>query len=102
MNLKELGNRIEKLRRERNLTQENVAFDLNISNTAYSKIERGETNVSFTRLTQIAGYFKIELADLLKEKPSPFNPTDIKQIAKDIEQIKTDISKIQRAFASAI
>ncbi|MDR0295078.1 MAG: helix-turn-helix domain-containing protein [Prevotellaceae bacterium] len=53
-NLEKYGDRIRLLRSEKKLTQENMANDLGISVTAYSKIERGKTNISMSRLKQIA------------------------------------------------
>jgi transcriptional regulator with XRE-family HTH domain len=53
-NLGKLGHRIRLLRIEKGLSQENMANDLGISLTAYSRIERGKTNISILRLEQIA------------------------------------------------
>ena len=50
MDLKQLGTTIMNVRRKLAKTQEAVAADLDISLTAYSKIERGETNLQFNRL----------------------------------------------------
>ena len=91
MELKELGNNIRRVRQERGLTQENVANDLDISLTAYTKIERGETNVSFRRLLQIADYFQIELSRLVSIYPLEEKTPFFKRMEKDLEQIKQDI-----------
>jgi transcriptional regulator with XRE-family HTH domain len=91
MNLKKLGNNIFIVRRSLGLTQEEVAFNLNISSTSYAKIERGETNVPFLRLVQIADYFKIDIVDLVKQK----DKTYFNDILSNIEQIKKDINSIQ-------
>jgi transcriptional regulator with XRE-family HTH domain len=91
MNLKKLGNNISAVRRSLGLTQEDVAFSLNISSTSYAKIERGETNVPFLRLVQIAEYFKIELVDLVKHNDNFY----LKDLISDIKQIKKDVNSIQ-------
>ena len=73
MDLIQLGKNISALRRAQHLTQEDVAFELNITNVSYSRIERGITDVSFNRLLQIAQilekngeeYMVLKLYDML-------------------------------------
>jgi transcriptional regulator with XRE-family HTH domain len=60
-----IGDNIKKLRELRNYTQEVMAEKLNISQNAYSKIERGETDVSFSRLVQISQVLEVNLLDLI-------------------------------------
>jgi transcriptional regulator with XRE-family HTH domain len=60
-----LGQKIRKLRELRNLKQEVMAEKLGISQTAYSKMERDETDVSYERLEQIAKALEISVQDLL-------------------------------------
>lgn len=45
-----IGQNIRQERVKRNLSQENLAEMLKISLTAYSKIERGITDINFSRL----------------------------------------------------
>ena len=66
MNLKSLGNKIRIIRTQRGLNQYNMADELQISDVAYSKIERGLTNVSITRLSQIANCLNISLSQLVE------------------------------------
>ncbi|MDR2448795.1 MAG: helix-turn-helix transcriptional regulator [Prevotellaceae bacterium] len=63
--LNKIGDRIRVCRVERKLSQENVANEIGISITAYSKIERGLTNVSIGRLEQIATCLNVPLARLM-------------------------------------
>jgi len=60
-----LANYIRCLRLQRGLSQENIACDLGISITAYSKIERGATNISFLRLKQLAKCLGITMTSLV-------------------------------------
>ncbi len=46
----QISNNIKKVRELKDFTQEYVAKQLNISQVAYSKLERGETEVSISRL----------------------------------------------------
>ena len=58
---------IEKIRFMRTFkgwTQEELADKLGISTHAYAKIERGETDVSLSRIKQIADVMEIELSQL--------------------------------------
>lgn len=61
---KEIGERLRKIRNVRGLSQENLANDLRITSTAYGKIERGETDVNVTRLSQICEILEIHLYEL--------------------------------------
>ena len=91
MNLLTLGQNIAIVRRRHALTQEDVAFELGISSTAYAKIERGETNLSFLRLLQIADVFKIDICDLLQVQsthtPLQQDIVDIKKALQNIESL---------------
>jgi transcriptional regulator with XRE-family HTH domain len=92
MNLVKLGKNISAKRRLLGLKQEDVAFDIDISITSYAKIERGETNIPFMRLVQIADYLKVEVAELVRESN---NACCFENLASDIRQIKFDIQQIK-------
>lgn len=51
-----IGYKIRKLREIRNYTQEYMADSLNISQNAYSRIEREETEPPLSRIEAIAKY----------------------------------------------
>lgn len=58
----------EKLRFMRHIkkwSQEEMAYRLNMSPSAYGSVERGETKLSLPRLEEIAKLFEIELAELI-------------------------------------
>jgi XRE family transcriptional regulator, regulator of sulfur utilization len=55
--------RLHRLRR--GLSQENMADLLNLSTTAYGDIERGKTDLTVSRLLQIADLLEVPPADLL-------------------------------------
>ena len=63
--MNKLANYIRCIRLQKGLSQENMAYDLNISITAYSKIERGLTNISFSRLEQIALCLGVTMTSLI-------------------------------------
>ena len=49
------GQQLQLLRLEKNLTQEQMSEKLNLSTSAYCKIEYGETDLTLTRLDKISG-----------------------------------------------
>lgn len=61
-----IGRRIQEIRQVRGYSQESIANDLGISQVAYSKIERNETDVTFSRLEQIAKILNVEMSTFLK------------------------------------
>jgi transcriptional regulator with XRE-family HTH domain len=60
-----LGAKIKKIRELRNYTQDFMAEKLGISQSAYSKIETDETEISQERLEQIAKALDISAQDIL-------------------------------------
>lgn len=98
MKLEELGKNIFNTRKSLGMTQEEVAFELDISITAYAKIERGETNVGFLRLAQIAELFKTPITKLVssKENDNELNKTilaELQNIKDELKHLKTIIEK---------
>lgn len=63
--IKALAAVIRKRREERNYTQEYLAYKLNISQNAYSKIELGYTKITVERLFQIAEVLEMSAVGLL-------------------------------------
>lgn len=63
--MKTLGDKIKAIRISKNLTQEDVAYELDIAIGSYSKIERGITDVNFSRLEQIAKIFKVSVVEII-------------------------------------
>lgn len=61
----EFGEKLQALRKSRNLTQEALAEQLYVSRTAISKWESGRGYPSIDSLKAIAGYFSVSLDELL-------------------------------------
>jgi transcriptional regulator with XRE-family HTH domain len=78
-----LGNTFRKIRRDRNLMQEQVALDLGISQTYLSQIESNKKEPSLPMLRLICDYYKIpvpiimwmsmEVSDVSKGKRKYWN-----------------------------
>jgi transcriptional regulator with XRE-family HTH domain len=61
-----LGSKIKILREWKNYTQEYMAEKIGLTQSNYSRIERDETDVTFTRLQKIAEVLNINVDDLVK------------------------------------
>ena len=59
-----VGQRLQLLRLERNLTQEQMSEKLNLSTSAYCKNEYGETDLTLTRLNKIADILNMSAVEL--------------------------------------
>ena len=60
-----IGSKLKKLRRDRDLTQEEVAAHLGISYQAISKWERGDGYPDITMLPTLANYFGVSVDELI-------------------------------------
>lgn len=104
MNQKKMGAFIKTLRKENNLTQEQLAEALGVSNRTISRWETGNNIPDLDMLIILADYFEVEIKELiegerLKEKEIFTEPKTIKAVAdfsKDRE--KNLIRKIYYAY----
>ena len=60
-----LGKRLKTLRENRELSQENLADELKVSQPAYSKWESDQTDISYQTLCKIAKFYEITVSELL-------------------------------------
>lgn len=67
--LKILGERIRDIRKSKSLTQEALAYESNIDRSYIGGVERGERNLSFDKLCQIAKALGCDVAALTKNLP---------------------------------
>ena len=65
--------KIAALRSNKGYTFENMAHELNITPSAYSKIETGKTKLSMSRLFDIAEIFKEPVSSFLETEGTVFN-----------------------------
>jgi transcriptional regulator with XRE-family HTH domain len=56
---------IKKFRELKDITREQIASDLNMSVSGYSKIERGEIELTLNRICEISEILDVELSQLL-------------------------------------
>jgi transcriptional regulator with XRE-family HTH domain len=67
------GTKIRILRQCRGLNQEDVAQQLGINQTAYSKIENNHSKVSEQQLETLAALFGVSIADIKSQEPIVIN-----------------------------
>ena len=67
--LKVLGERIREMRKIKNLTQEDLAYESEIDRSYIGGVDRGERNLSFDKLCQIASALDCDVAALTKGLP---------------------------------
>ena len=56
------------LREQKGISQENLAFDLGITQPYYARLEKDDDKISITRLIQIANILKTNVSELIDEK----------------------------------
>ena len=81
-----VGARIRKIRQSKDLSQDNVADELGINKSSYSKIENGHTDPSLSRI--------LKIAEILE--------TDIREFFTDTKEVKEPAEKDKYGFASKI
>lgn len=106
---KVIGTRIRKLRESKDLTQENIAVELDITAGAYAKIERGETDPSITRLKQIADILKVDVTFFFQDHSAALSMVaesenrytayasreDVENLSQLIKQINAKLEKLE-------
>lgn len=77
---KNLGKKIKELRKERELSQSNLAKKIGLSRAAVSEIERGNRNINALELNKIAKVFNLDIGYLLiEEGPVNVNKNFVKK-----------------------
>ncbi|MDN4029997.1 helix-turn-helix domain-containing protein [Chryseobacterium gambrini] len=62
--MKICGQNIRKIRRSKDFTQEYMAFEMGISQKAYSDIENSKVKINLDILTRISGILEIKPSDI--------------------------------------
>jgi transcriptional regulator with XRE-family HTH domain len=108
-----IGYRIRKLREAKDLSQENIAFELGLSRSAYNKIETGTTSPNTNRLQEIAKVLKVDITEFFKDSKAfgkAEDPklqygfatkSDIEEMMKVIQSMLTDINELKATVNAA-
>ena len=80
-----IGSRLRRLRKERHLTQAELARQIGIQQSDLSRMEKGEYRVSLDNLFKILTVFDLELSEFFGEqlerpKASPLSQQDMKTL----------------------
>ncbi len=75
MSMLEIGNNIRRIREIKNYTQEAVAERVGMSVSAYGDIERGKSDVNFTRLGEIAVALEVKPEEIVTFASTVYNST---------------------------
>jgi transcriptional regulator with XRE-family HTH domain len=87
------GQKLRKLRTERNKMQKEVAIDLSVSKTCYSSYENDIRMPGIEMLIKIADYYKVSI-DYLLNRDKKININKIK-LSEDINEIKNKIIALE-------
>lgn len=96
------------IRESRNYTQEYVAGALNISQTTYCLLEKGNSKISLDRLEKIAALYNISVSELLSIQSqhveidyqgiSIMNKFEKKMYEETIQRLEAEIEKLFTLF----
>ncbi|MEI6881517.1 MAG: helix-turn-helix transcriptional regulator [Bacteroidota bacterium] len=108
-----IGYRIRKHREAKDLSQENIAFELGLSRSAYNKIETGSTSPNTNRLQEIAKVLEVDITEFFKD-PKAFGKaedpklqygfatkSDIEEMMKVIHSMLTEINELKVSVHAA-
>lgn len=95
MNDKDIKDRIAKYRRAHNLSQAEIAERLSISQTAYHKIEKGETSLISEHLSKIANVLDLPEETLVLG----YEPGEKKKYEKMIAEKDRKIAELEATLA---
>lgn len=84
--------KIRKIRIEKNQSQKDLAYYLNITQSSYAKIEKGEIKLSLNNLISITDYLKINPAILFNTSKNEDSLNDFDTMSLE-EKIKEVVSK---------
>lgn len=99
---KKIGKRVQMIRLENNITQEQMADLLCISTSAYCKIEYGETDLTLTRIKRLAEIFnmsEVELASRLLNNGKD-SVGDCDKLSSGNRQLSPALEKVLPVIAS--
>ncbi|SCX10264.1 Transcriptional regulator, contains XRE-family HTH domain [Lachnospiraceae bacterium YSD2013] len=107
MNTKDIGERILFLRKNKGVTQEQLAKALNITNQAVSKWESGQCLPDIQLIPEIATFFDVSISELFGEEISAKENDLIMQIKNTIDEVSEpdkyeEILKIAKALHAIV
>ena len=92
-NMKEVGTRIKQLRKEKGLTQEQLAENLDITAGTIGKIEIGRTGISIDLLICMSDFFEVPTDYIIVGKKS-----DMHLLKEEIHNIIVRLEEIEKSM----
>ena len=99
-----IGNFLRELRKEKNLTQEQLADVFNVSARTVSRWETGSNMPDISILVEIADYYDLDVREILNGEKSnalPAGSSSIKDIAEYADKDKEKLAVKTRLYAIA-
>lgn len=63
--LRKFGQRLNSLRKQKNLSLRELSYACNVDNSKISKIEKGLVNITFNTIVQLAEALEIKVSELM-------------------------------------
>ena len=83
MNQKKIGSFLKELRKEKGITQEEFAENLNVSGRTVSRWETGVNMPDISLLVDIAGFFNVSIPEIINgERKSEIMEKEVKKVAE--------------------
>lgn len=95
---KKVGKRIQIIRLQNNVTQEQMADALCISTSAYCKLEYGETDLTLTRVKKLAEIFNMPMIEFVNKLLEGIEPGTVDNDIACPEQADSSVDKILLDF----
>lgn len=93
-----IGPKIRKMRKERKLTQTDLAARIGIQQSDLSRMEKGEYRVSLDTLFRILAEFNVSISEFFDGvNKESLTPKDV-QIVRDLKQLPSDARREVEAF----
>jgi hypothetical protein len=74
-----VGSKIRQLRKERQLTQAELAHRIGVQQSDLCRMENGEYKVSLETLFKVLAVFGLEIGDFFREQTAPLTPNDMER-----------------------
>ena len=101
MDTTKIGGFLRELRKEKGLTQEQLADVFNVSARTVSRWETGSNMPDISILIEIADYYALDVREILNGERKNIDPSDIREIADYADKEKEKMALRTRIYAVA-
>lgn len=91
-----IGNYLRELRKEKNMTQEQLAEQFGTTSRSVSRWETGSNLPDLSLLVELASFYDVELNDLLKGEKTKADDEPESEIEKVVEYADADKEKLKK------